>query len=745
MSQAARPAYAATAEQVAADPEGVWSRFRAGAELHAAYDAYAVLDKVVSSPGAFDADLCREHAAALRDAVETVPVSIALHRASLLCAEALGDQAVAERETIALAALSKHALREAGDSPWRRPIQVLSPRDIYALLALLGYEFSYEYYREWFPRRYFPLVVAAWDPDAGIERHLSFDFIDAAAAIDRKSEYVGYPYQRTALANEFIAGHAEDGDIAAIDILAVREAIEQDTPQARVARYRDSVARGGMTSLVQWIQYCAAAPFAGCEEGMVDALLPQAERKHALPLALLGVLYARGMGVERDQAKAAALLDAADARWADNGGSMLFAGMQLGMEKDGISEVALKRLSRSAGDETGQGDLLRVLAELMRDQRGDGLVDLSTEQKAVLSRPSSNGTGVGFVTLAEYHGARDDKVEAAQALRRAAESGNPAAQRAEGLRIMRESGDAGRTRWRPWLVQAAEGGDPLAMRLLAAEALEAGRTKEAVLWLLAGADQYDSEALFDYALLIVTGEEGLPATPEHGVRILESLLHDDKLAPQARRELARLALEGRGMARDPARARAWLIDDAERGDNEAQMALFSFHLDRKNGQFDETEAMRWADRATSGDAPEAKSVYGAWLVERADAVRRSRGLAMLRDALKSAGPDEQIGVSNQLAWPLCVSRFDDVRDPPAGLTIARALDEAVLSPAVLDTVAACHAANGDFPEALRLQQRAADGLPRDANGKATWGDGIVERLDLYKARRAYIEPEGAEG
>lgn len=740
--RAVRPVHAATAEQVAADPEGVWSRFRAGAGLEAAYDAYAVLDVVGAGPGAVDAERCREQAATLRDAVEAVPVSIALHRGAMLCAEALGDHAGAERETLALAALSKHALRDSGDSPWRRPIQVLSPRDIYALLGLLGYEFSYEYYREWFPRRHFPLVVAAWDPEAGIERHLSFDYIDAAAAIDREGEYAGYPYQRHILANAFIDGHAEGGEAAAIDIRAAREALEQDSPAARAARYRDAVAQGGLTSLVQWMQYCALAPFDGCDEGMVDALLPQAERRHALPLALLAVLYARGMGVERDPAKASALLDAADARWADDGGSMLFAAMQLVMEKDGISEAALQRLRRSSAKGPGPGDLLRVLGEMARDLRRD----LPADQYAALAHASNNGSGIGFATLAEYHDARGETAKAADARQRAAEHGNAAAQRVVGLRILQAEGEQGRARWRPWLVRAAEGGDPLAMRVLAAEAQEAGRTQDAIGWLLAGAAQYDEGALFDYARTIATATDvkGLPTTPEHAVRILESLAADGEFAAKARRLLAQLALEGRGMARDPVRARAWLIDDAGRGDVDAQMALFAFHLDARSGRVDEAEAMRWADRATAGDAPGARATYGAWLVGRPDAGHRSRGLAMLREVVRGVDAARRIGASNELAWPLCVSRFDDVRDPAAGLAIVAALEEDAMSPAVLDTAAACHAANGNFPEALRLQQRAVDGLPRGADGKPTTAPGIIERLALYKAGKAYIEREGVD-
>jgi hypothetical protein len=213
---------AATPEEVVADPQRVWTRFLAEAELGAAYERYDVVDAVGYDGKSVQADACRDQAQTLREAVVAVPVSIAVHRVAMLCAEATGDDAAADRETAALAALSKYALATRGDTNWHRPIAVLSPRDIYALIAVLGYEFLYEYYNDLHPARYFPLVVAVWDTQAKVERHLAFDFVDAAFSIDRDDAYAGFPFQRNLLADAFLKGQSKGDSIAAADLLAAQ-------------------------------------------------------------------------------------------------------------------------------------------------------------------------------------------------------------------------------------------------------------------------------------------------------------------------------------------------------------------------------------------------------------------------------------------------------------------------------------------------------------------------------------------
>jgi hypothetical protein len=88
---------ASTPEQVAADPAQAWTRFLAHADLGDAYDRHDALDAVGYTLASVDADACHAHGDALREAVRRVPVSIALHQAALLCAEAVGDEALADR------------------------------------------------------------------------------------------------------------------------------------------------------------------------------------------------------------------------------------------------------------------------------------------------------------------------------------------------------------------------------------------------------------------------------------------------------------------------------------------------------------------------------------------------------------------------------------------------------------------------------------------------------------------------
>ena len=62
-------------------------------------------------------------------------VSFAVQRAVLLCAEATGDQAAAERATTTIAALARQAFRDADRGAWPRPVRIVAPADAYALLA----------------------------------------------------------------------------------------------------------------------------------------------------------------------------------------------------------------------------------------------------------------------------------------------------------------------------------------------------------------------------------------------------------------------------------------------------------------------------------------------------------------------------------------------------------------------------------------------------------------------------------
>jgi hypothetical protein len=81
------------------DAAGLWDAFLAKAtpdDVNTALDALAAVDYGLDS---VDAGKCRDKAADLARAQVLAPVSIAVQRAALLCAEATGDHPAAERAT----------------------------------------------------------------------------------------------------------------------------------------------------------------------------------------------------------------------------------------------------------------------------------------------------------------------------------------------------------------------------------------------------------------------------------------------------------------------------------------------------------------------------------------------------------------------------------------------------------------------------------------------------------------------
>ncbi len=727
---------AASPEEVAADPGRVWARFLAIAELNATYERFDALDKVGYDHAAVDADACREHAVELRDAVVAVPVSVALHRAAMLCADALGDAAMAEREAAALASLAKHALTGHGDSAWRRPIPVLSPRDVYALIALLGYEYRYDYYRGVDPKRYLPLVVAVWDAEKKVERHLAFDFIDVANAIDRNGDYIGYPYNRHLLADAFIASQSSGGETIGIDMLAVKAGAEADDLAGTVAKLREGAARGGMGSLSNWMMACVAEKIEGCADGLIDALLPLAEQKQALPMVLLAMAYAEGVGVNKDIKAADALLDAADRRWYGRGASAMYAGLESTKRGGRIGDFAMRRLRGSIAAGDSDAEMLLVAQEIIAGKRA-----LTTQEIAVLERPSSNGVGLGYGILAEYYANRGMTALAEIALVKAAERGHAVSQRERALHDVRAGGSrATPLTWWPSMTASAQGGDAYAMRFLANEAVKAGEFKRAANWLMAAVDAGDIDAIYAIGSLYESEHPDVPGGLDVAIESYEALAAlEGGTGAEARRRLAQLAIQGRGMKRNPKRALAWLQADAEGGDARSQGLLGTLLVDGADGASGVAVGERWLGKAVAAGSTDTRNDYALWLHNRADSTpdSRRRAIALLREARPE--PDDVLSIQNNLAWLLCVSAHDDTRDPAAGLLIAKQMEGGKLDPAELDTVAACYAATGDHAHAARLQQRVIDGLPRDAAGKPQGGQGIFDRLELYRAGKAYIE------
>lgn len=726
----------ATAREVAADPAGVWARFFAQADLDTAYDQYGVLDDLGLGEQSADAGQCRASASKLKAAVEAIPVSIAIHRAAMFCADAVGDKPGAEREAAALAALAKHALADGAGSRWRPPIRVLSPRDVYALLDLLGYEVQYAHYTDAVVGRCFPLEIAAWDADAKQERHLAFDFVEAAARIDRGEKYFGLPFRRTILASSFVSGQIESGEVAAIDIRAIRDAREAGTQAERLKLLRDAASRGGLQSATQWMLLCAKDAPPGCADGLVDALLPLAERRQARAMVLLAGAYADGIGIEPDAQAATVLLDAADRRWQGQDATIMFGGLQM-LLKGALDPLAAERLRRLSAAGSDAAGFVLVADGLGRDPGRD----LSPAEIALLRRPRFNGAGEGQILLFNYFLRRSMVAERDAALRAAADLGYAEAQRKLAFETLAQEGrQASGPRGMPLMERAAQGGDAPAARMMAAVARDRKQWLEAAGWLLGAVDHGDVPALYELAQLYEAGHDGLPGKLDDAIASYEEIAADrtdTDTAPRARRRLATLALEGRGMKRNPKRAREWLLVDAQRDDAPSQVQLAVAYLDGSFGEADAAEGERWLKRASDNGSVEARTVYGTWLVSRrGSAETHQRGVELLRAAAKDGGLTQL----NNLGWFQCVSSFPEVRDPAAGLAAARRMQlrDGTLDARYLDTIAACYAANGDFETAVRLQQQVVAADAGGESGAVSQG-GPGGRLALYRAGKPYVE------
>ncbi len=487
-------------------------------------------------------------------------------------------------------------------------------------------------------------------------------------------------------------------------------------------------------------------PFAGCADGLIDALLPAAEQRHAVPMVLLAYAYAQGLGIERDEAAAATLLDAADRRWAHGAASTYFASYWLTRHPQEIPSFVQARIdaARAAGNPNIDDALL---------SRGINAGKATVDAAAVarLSRPEINRRGAGYALLAAHYLRSGDKTAADTWLQRAAEAGDANAKATLAAQLLGGEGvarDPGRAH--TMLVDAAHAGSAMAGRMLAYRAGEQGDWQQAMSWLLAPMFAGDVGAILDAGQIYELERPGFTGQEAKAVEFYTMLAGTDGGA-EARRRLAMMALEGRGMPKAPARAREWLQQDADKGDAPSQALLGAGYLRGKFGPVDEARGREWMDKAMQAGAAEAFSDFGMWLINTKDTPEsRREGLAVLQRGVEqgATNPDGNDGALNNLAWALCTSRRDDVLDPPRGLEVGKRMGEpADLNPGYRDTVAACLAATGDYTEAVRLQTSVVQEFQKyaDAGGARMQRDMAEtlkrarERLALYEARKPYIE------
>jgi TPR repeat protein len=712
-----------------------WNGFLATANATDAINAYDVLDKVDYDGEKVDAAACTAHSDAMAKAIATVPISLAIRRADYLCAQATGDGGHAEQAIGALLALSREALSGSGNYYAGKPIRVLAPADATALVLSSGMEVAYLYYPWLYPKRYFPLVIAARDPKSGVERHLAFDFVDASYTIDRKDPMSGFPILRNYWATGYIQNTAKQRQSFAQDIQAVRKA-NAELGDAKLAALREGAAVGGVESIMYWLEVCEFRKTPHCGDGLVDALLPGAEKHYAYPLLLLAMAHLQGIGVERDPKTAWALLDDADRHWQGGGAIEQFTRILFDMDdKASLPAPLVERLERAAA----QGNHFWKWRQIEQAFEANPKAPLDADQIAFLSDPARNELGEGEAELSDRYDAQGDTPQMLAWMRKAAEAGSAGAQARYGYAL--DAGDYGLTRdhaaARQMLERAAHGGATDAMRRLASWAERDGRWSEAEKWRLAAAAVGDVDALMGLAELYVDERPGVSGNLAQGVDTYRDL--DRVGVAQGRRALARLALEGRGMPKDPQKAKAWLLADAQKGDVESERQLAQGYLNGNFGTIDEAEGVRWMEQAIGAGSLAAMNNLASWLYhQKASPTDRKRAVELW---LKGDASNSQ-NSRNDYAWALCTGEDADLDAPLALKLLSKIGTREQMDTSIQDTLAACYAASGDFVQATLLQadviaqvEQLTAHEPTDTRAKRM--KAFQDRLALYKASKRY--------
>ncbi|GAB3104867.1 tetratricopeptide repeat protein [Lysobacter terrae] len=724
----------------APDAARMWEQFLKTADAGKAYDALAVLDAVGYDIASVDSAKCSEHRDAMQAAVAAAPVSIAIRRAAFLCADALNDSATADREMNVLAALSQYAMKQTGPEPLLTdPIRVMAPADAYALVESLGLKVRYEYYGALHPARYFPLVIAAWDDDAKHERRLRFDYVDTAYTLSRTNTLAGFPMLRTVMARAFVEGGIKGDRLTAIDIDAVQTSVGETKPEDKVAKLRRAANAGGMQAAIAWMVICTSTPkYADCTDGLVDALLPEAEEDNAIAMVLLSFAYQEGVGVKRDSAAAWTLLDKAERIQPQEALIDFVSFWSVARNATPLPAEVEQRLARASKS-------VKAARLVAIQRKADGKAQLDPADLAFLADPAVNRRGQGLAVLVDYYAAAGKQKEQQDATVKAALAGATVAKfryasalvsgNSEGIPRDVEKGEA-------LMAEAAHEGNARAGLYKAWLSLSAAKFSDAEGWALAPASSADLDSLMFLADLYTQDRPGVSGKTDRALRIYESMAEAPDGAP-ARRALAELALRGRGMDKDAAKAKQWLQTDAQNGDHESEAMLGYHYLKGDFGKDQESQGLQWMERAIAGDNERAFVEYGAWLFHKNDPKSRAEALRIWGRG-DAAGHVTSI---NSYAWALCTAVHDDAYDPARGLEMSKRLGNVeTMVPWWLDTVAACEAAVGNFKRAATLQERAAtqmaalDTEQEERKGKPA---GYKQRLDLYRAGKAFRDDDSS--
>ncbi|MGD9584236.1 MAG: hypothetical protein AB7V26_11300 [Lysobacterales bacterium] len=755
-------------DQMLADPQAtdyaaLWDSFLGEANLD---DAMRAFDLIEAIPEFGDqlADICRQQAEPLQQALRLAVVSVRIHHVALTCAEALNDQTFAAREEAILLGLARHAFANgAGRHDWR-PIRVLSEHDANTLIQLAGqqlYGGAYSFYSQ-NAFRHLPLLLESYDAEAGIEHRYWFDALDTWMQLNRADpDAVFFAYRRE-LAGSFLRDQAERGNeyaMVTMPEVALLEDEGTDAIQQTLPLLRDAVRSGVEHARIQFADLCLQSGQRDCLDEAIDLLLPLVEQHRASSLILLAVAYSTGSGVDLDPQAAEALLAKADLRLGRELAREQFAILLLRQDvesklkgKSNKADIASALFKRNMGNTharailtaaesgSGAGMVLQastIYANATATAEGDGL---DWVRRAVAA-----GFGPALPSLARLVFDKEHPEESLDLLRRGAELG--IAESEYWLALIYQGGLYGveqdLARAQELLLHAAQGGDNSAGLSLSKSAEQRGDWNSAMRWAQGCAAVGDNDCAFRLANLFEVANADQATDGPVTARALYTAMSEGKHVAASLR-LAAMVQEGRGGDRDPDAARATLLAPAEAGDSEAQWQLSLLLLNAAEDGGDDASAdieagMQWLRRCAKARSPDCRNELGMYYLLGHNV---ERDLPKARKLLQQAASSGHATGQNNLAWFLCTTPSAEFRNPTLGLGWVRQAIAQGENSGYRDTEAACLAAAGDFRQAVKTQNRVLAEWKKLRKQGQDISDqtmqGGKERLKLYRQRRPYL-------
>ncbi|MBL8297147.1 MAG: sel1 repeat family protein [Rhodanobacteraceae bacterium] len=701
-------------------------------DSEAIYTTYHLIEAVHDEAGAIDAARCRENADAIAKALAINPVGLGLWYMAQDCARASGDEILAQQRSDRFEALLRYTFlhyRAGQDTPMR----IVSVLDVDAVVAASGQTLLYSFYRPYTGGRELPYTVGLWDEKTQRESVLEFDFLDTVVSLQRAAA-AEFPMFR----RDFVRTLGENAQKSSpgSELALLYEFQKVQGAQALDVLRRHAQSGGFMPAMMLAV-FCGENLEFGCRNEGIDALLPFAEKRHAVALATLAFVYARHSQKPADLKAARALIEQADVRLGDAQGSATFLSMGVKSgDRERLAGLVEKPLLKAAkGGDPLAGALYAAARIVQLDKVPRGA------ERGYIEAAAAAGIPRAQHWLAAIYLAEEKTEQALPWMHAAAQAGVAQAQNWLGLAYYGgESGlAADRSVGLEWLKKAGHGGIASASAIVGrhylGESDELANLKRAQGWLQSAARGDDVSAAVQLGMLYERDIAGI-GSPAHAAKVYEAVIarHDNV---DARRQLANLLLAGDGVKADVARAVTLLQQGAQAGDAESQAALGTHLLHAKDAADRRVEGLDWVRKAAAAGNREARlSLASALWHGRAGAPEH----AAAREIWQALISEDVTLARNEFAWAVCTPTDAGLLDAKAG--IAATQEQATGDKAffvIVDTLAACQAAAGDYAAAAKTQERAIALVETKPSASAATLEGMRARLARYRNGERAVE------